>query len=519
MKEYKINKYLSLRLEGEDTVIYVSGKRFNQCKALFLSIPRYDIEYFDEIESIDEVVQASKLVAGPFVKGDYLISPEVEFFGHCSNLQAWTENGYNTRLLHSNLSFPLLKKLMEAGDSDAKAMFKDEIAERFYSGNVNVMLYLLHDGYLAHFTKDEHNVLMDSIKFDQLKYFKITHLLLLLTELIKLNLGMSITARKMLKDKIFEIFRNSSYKVMNLIIKANVLKYLDQKEINLLLEQINVDILATTPIYAIQDFLLFAIKKGDLRVKTKFKQRFIQELKTGDCSGAIVLLQIFDTMDQEELTHFLERIIPSVDFTVARFVNKKRFIEIYDASFFLKQLFAITIQNTQPTDELREHLKLIFHTYNTGNVLINETIYDVMAFQVNFSHQKIRKIKDIHGLQYLTDVKAFSAHSNQITDIAGLEHLTNVTELVLSHNKISDLSVLQHLPKLKYLDLGFNKIADISPMVNLTELEHLDLSNNELSSIDGLENLTKLRFLNIEHNKIRKLGHREFFSKIPAFYF
>ena len=42
---------------------------------------------------------------------DYQINSEMEFWAHCSNIQAWAENNYDTQMLHSNLSFPLLKKL------------------------------------------------------------------------------------------------------------------------------------------------------------------------------------------------------------------------------------------------------------------------------------------------------------------------------------------------------------------------------------------------------------------------
>ncbi|GAH27524.1 unnamed protein product, partial [marine sediment metagenome] len=70
----------------------------------------------------------------PFTGTHYLITPEQEFWAHCSNLQTWAEHHYDTRLLHSNISFPLLRRLTEAGDPVAKQFFKDEIAERIKLG-------------------------------------------------------------------------------------------------------------------------------------------------------------------------------------------------------------------------------------------------------------------------------------------------------------------------------------------------------------------------------------------------
>ena len=39
MKEFKINEYLSLKLESTTTSIFVKDKRFNQCKYLLLDVP------------------------------------------------------------------------------------------------------------------------------------------------------------------------------------------------------------------------------------------------------------------------------------------------------------------------------------------------------------------------------------------------------------------------------------------------------------------------------------------------
>lgn len=111
MLEFKVNNYISLKLQGADTTIYIDNEEFNQCTHLFLNIPEGEIKEFDEIRSIDEAMEKLNLIAGDTVPQKAPITPEAEFWGHCSNLQVWAENDYDTRLLHSNLSFPLLKKL------------------------------------------------------------------------------------------------------------------------------------------------------------------------------------------------------------------------------------------------------------------------------------------------------------------------------------------------------------------------------------------------------------------------
>ncbi len=153
--EYIINEYLTVVLEDGQTSIYVKGEYFRQCKYLLLNIPINRISDFDDIDSIDEASERLDRSLEYNELNDIIIPPEVEFWGHCSNLQVWAENNYDSRLLHSNLSFPLLKQLKEVGDPMAKRVFKEEVAIRFESGYEPVKTFLLKSGYLNDFTEDE----------------------------------------------------------------------------------------------------------------------------------------------------------------------------------------------------------------------------------------------------------------------------------------------------------------------------------------------------------------------------
>jgi len=155
MNEFKVNKFLSLRLENNKTNIYVSNELFRHCKFLLLDIPIEDVYAFDEIESIDEIEMKSdrSLEFKDHIKIE--IPPETEFWAHSSNLQVWYENSYDTRLLHSELAFPLLKRLNEVGDPLAKKMFKEEIAKRFESGFFPTIYFLLEEGYDEYLSREE----------------------------------------------------------------------------------------------------------------------------------------------------------------------------------------------------------------------------------------------------------------------------------------------------------------------------------------------------------------------------
>jgi hypothetical protein len=171
--EKEINQYITLKLENGRTFVYVNNKRFIQCIRLILNIPKDDVPIYGEIESIDEAAELynkhlyqNKIVTGPAARPlrdqKHNITPEQEFWGHCSNMQAWVEHGYDTRILKSNISFPLLRELTQAGDPVAEKIFKEEIALRLESGYPSVVQYLINQGYIRHFTPFEFKTILET---------------------------------------------------------------------------------------------------------------------------------------------------------------------------------------------------------------------------------------------------------------------------------------------------------------------------------------------------------------------
>lgn len=154
-REFTINNFLTLKLEHDETIIYVKGDRFDQCKFLLLNIPIESVSTFDEIDSIDEAGEKLDNILEAGEESEIQIPPEVEFWAHCSNLQAWYEHDYDSRLLHRNLAFPLLKRLTELGDPIAKRAFREEIAKRLNSGYTAVVNYLIEEKYIDYLNRDE----------------------------------------------------------------------------------------------------------------------------------------------------------------------------------------------------------------------------------------------------------------------------------------------------------------------------------------------------------------------------
>jgi len=238
--EFEISDCLRLKLERGKTNIYVNDKLFNHCKYLLLNLPFKNIDKVEEINSIDDVFEELDKSLEPGYNQAIYIPPEIEFWGHCSNIQVWYENNYDSRFIHSNLAFPLLKKLTEAGDRVAKKVFKDEIAIRFESGHLPIVQYLLNNKYLDSLNDEEIECLLDQAEenlienlINELKklwenslinYWKIAIIIEIITFLaLKYNKNYILSIIENLPENIKESF------VKRLILYLNYMEFKDYR--------------------------------------------------------------------------------------------------------------------------------------------------------------------------------------------------------------------------------------------------------------------------------------------------
>jgi len=212
LNTYKINDYLYLKYEHNKTNIYVAKKRFHQCKYLLMNINMDEREKYHDIDSIDEAAEALDRSLEYRSSNSYTIDPKTEFWGHCSNIEAWYENNYDTRILHRNLAFPLLQKLTEAGDRLAKRVFIEEIGRRFESGYPSVIHYLINEGYLEYLNKAELSALnISHIEYRNSSFWE---------KLIELYLSKKLISNALIAvRKIFKMNRNKKkiYKLLEQI--------------------------------------------------------------------------------------------------------------------------------------------------------------------------------------------------------------------------------------------------------------------------------------------------------------
>jgi len=242
MSEFKVNKFITLKLEKGETNIYLNGKLFNQCKYVLTRKKVYELEDLLIIESVDELADESideiaenlnHSLEG--VEPELIdIPPETRFWVHCSNMQMWVENNYDTRLLHSNLAFPLLKELNEIGDPLAKRVFREEIAKRLEKGTVSTVIYLFDQCYEYFLDKEEINMIMydkSSTLFENLfKYLSRQDRDETLVDVILDFLG-GLKIDLILKKKMVKMLKNEDDNILMELIKRKFIDYLDDSTI------------------------------------------------------------------------------------------------------------------------------------------------------------------------------------------------------------------------------------------------------------------------------------------------
>lgn len=239
MNEFKINQFITLKLENGKTFIYVKGKRFSQCKFLLLHTPLEEIHDL-ELNSID---QMEEILDNSLEEGnnEIKISPESEFWGHCSNMQVWFENDYDTRLLHRNLAFPLLRKLTEMGDMLAKKVFKEEIIKRLSSGYPNTVYFLSTEGYLNDFEEEEWEIICADVELEIVKNilrsiasppFYADHVAEdRIVKLIKNSFKKSQYTRNIVRKEVYELFKFEEDNVIAELLFYNFIEILDREDI------------------------------------------------------------------------------------------------------------------------------------------------------------------------------------------------------------------------------------------------------------------------------------------------
>jgi len=400
----------------------VRGRLFNQCKYLLLDIPTSRVREYDNIGSIDEAAdQLDRSLEGNHNSYSYFrrITPETEFWGHCSNMQAWAENGYDTRLLHRNLAFPLLKTLVDAGDPQAKRVFKEQIALRIVSGYPSVVEFLSQQGYLKYLTKNELQTVSEDPQFitgllDNFLYYKerSNHLTFFMRN-----------ASNLLPNLFLYSFSNEKYQQLSnqLLTQIRQLRHTEQQQT---VSKI-IDKLEDGEFYIdIEDIVnIFGIK-------------FIVSCLTPQQLNSLFQHKMFKN-------------------SLLKYESKIFFIENYEhLDLSGKQIKDIT--KLEGLENFSQVTKVI---------LDNNSLTDIKGLEILKNIEELslqhNRFKVLNGFEKFPRLKKLNLAHNYITRLNGLSHIHNLEVLDLSHNKILEIDCMQ-LPRADCIHLKHNLIMNIS---------------------------------------------------------
>lgn len=548
--KYTISKYLTLKLEQDGkTHIYVNGIKFNQCKFLLLQIPTQDIRNYDEIESIDEAAEKLNHSLEHPNRSSMEIPPETEFWGHCSNLQVWVEHQYDTRLLHRNLAFPLLKRLTDAGDPVAKRVFKEEIAMRATSGYAGITTYLIEAGYLDYLSKGELESLFegnqDPVVLYQLAYIyikknKIAKAIDVLERVIVLDPNYKIAWKYLIslynKDHQYENAIQAFEKMLSIEPMPNY------ETIRNNLVNFFFNIKEYKFIIAVHKIIL-SYEPDNAHMWNQLGNAYRYNQQYGKAVDAIRKAIEFDHINHKFWNHLGVVYMEKGDYKRAFSSYKKALGISEDSREIMMNLIAL-IKDTDyinllpdilyefPNKIKNKLVRMLFYKLRSENknqqieynkyileslkkdlqklklfyVIYGERIFDVIdGERLNLYNKKIANITDLEGLEKIGSLKVLNLQFNNITRIEGLDHLANLKELGLSFNLIETISGIEELKNLEHLDLSSNNIHSIEGIDHLTNLKFLDLRNNDIDEIKGLEKLVNLRKLYLGGNKITEI--------------
>ncbi len=433
-RDFKINSYITLKLEDGKTNIYVQDRLFSQCKFLLINIPSCRIDDFDDIGSVDEAAEG---LNKEMENHKSLVNLEDEFWGHCSNIQAWAEMKYDTRLLHRNLAFPLLKKLTEIGDQNAKHRFKEEIVKRALSGNKSVLEYLSKGKYFEYLNDQEFSTfLADLCERDYLT--------------ISLAVNKGFTQRE---------------KFSNIIMKEEIIKNtLTMKEARL---------------SYLSDYMkekdLFSIARKVSLQKLSLKHKNLNELP--ESIGELVSLRYLD-LSNNKLDRLPESIGELVSLRYLDLSNNK-LDRLPKSIGKLASLVDLNLSN----NKLDRLPKSIGKLASLADLDLGSNRFVTLP----------RSIGELTSLQYLD-----LSENKFISLPEPIGKLTYLRSLYLNHSSLEEIPLIGRLTSLECLDLTGNKLRQLPESIgNLIFLEELNLRFNPLTklphSLINLEHLHSLR--------------------------
>lgn len=158
---------------------------------------------------------------------------------------------------------------------------------------------------------------------------------------------------------------------------------------------------------------------------------------------------------------------------------------------------------------------------NDGIITVSEL--STLTGSIDLSHRNIRNINGLQGLSNVTEIylcdnkienanflaplttlKMLDLRNNNISSLEAVPK--NISSLHVENNLITNLNVLRNCTQLSYLFCDNNQIENLDFASEMSQLHTISITNNCLSDISGISSNTALKYFNFSDNNVSDIS-------------
>ncbi|HFU7082906.1 leucine-rich repeat domain-containing protein [Bacillus thuringiensis] len=159
------------------------------------------------------------------------------------------------------------------------------------------------------------------------------------------------------------------------------------------------------------------------------------------------------------------------------------------------------IQNVvERLDEIKETIKE--DNEQKENVILDKTLQQHINKE-NLGRENLNAPIAKEDLLQIKKLEILKEKGNEIKDITGLEYMTNLEKLTLEGVGLKNIEFISNLKQLNNVNVSHNQIEDITPLSSLENLQWLNLADNHIKDVMVIGSMLNLFSLNLAGNEIR----------------
>ncbi|WP_235607475.1 leucine-rich repeat domain-containing protein, partial [Bacillus cereus] len=137
-----------------------------------------------------------------------------------------------------------------------------------------------------------------------------------------------------------------------------------------------------------------------------------------------------------------------------------------------------------------------------ANVILDKTLQQHINKE-NLGRENLNAPITKEDLLQIKKLEILKEKGNEIKDIAGLEYMTNLENLTLEGVGLKNIEFISNLKQLNNVNVSHNQIEDITPLSSLKNLQWLNLTGNRIKDVSVLGSMLDLLSLKLAENEIR----------------